>query len=242
MNLTPSFPRAVATEQVSETLVSNDVMPVVSVSAEKVAEESLLQLSPEERKRLIAHVFADDVKALVHQETQAGRAEGFALGQADAGEKIDKETAELKQQLAEQLEIVTGFIDRFDVDSLTLQETSFEQMYGWAVKACYQVLLCELTDPTILTRQLQTLIKETVAERELILEVHSSQVSVLKPALVLHPNISKVVANEQLKVGEFRLRLGRGEILSSLPSRLDQFHQLILVQLQRWQVDAQGQS
>jgi len=242
MNLTPSFPRALTTEQPAEPVLASEVTSVVAVSAEEIAEDSLMQLTPDERKRLIARVFADDVKALVHQETQAGRAEGFAKGQAEASEKLATETAELQQQLAEQLQIVTGFIDRFDVEALTLQETSFEQMYGWAVKACYQVLLCELKDPSILTRQLQTLIKETVAERELVLEVHSSQVSVLKPALVLHPNISKVVANDQLQVGEFRLRLGRGEILSSLPTRVEQFHQLILAQLQHWQVDVQGLS
>lgn len=242
MSLTPSFPRAASNEHAAEPALVTEVLTPEPVSAEQLAEESLLQLSSDERKRLIARVFADDVKALVHQETQAGRAEGFAKGQADASEQIATETAELQQQLAEQLAVVTGFIDSFDVDALTLQETSFEQMYGWAVKACYQVLLCELKDPSILTRQLQTLIKETVAERELVLEVHSSQVSVLKPALVLHPNISKVVANDQLQVGEFRLRLGRGEILSSLPTRVEQFHQLVLAQLHQWQTDAQGQS
>ena len=35
----------------------------------------------------------------------AGRAEGFAKGQADASEKIATETAELQQQLAEQLAV-----------------------------------------------------------------------------------------------------------------------------------------
>lgn len=233
---TPSFPQP--QHQISEeTSDPAELMQQVRSSHEQLAEQHLMQLSVEQRKRLLSKVFAEDLKTLVHQQTESGHSKGLAAGQAAAETQVRERIADLQQQQRDMKELM----ERLDISKLTLHESTMEQLYSWAVKACYQVLLYELQEPALLTRQLQTLIKETIAERELILEVSPAQCDLLRPTLLQHPNIGKILPCEALKSWEFRIRLGRGEILSSLPDRLEQLHQLVMQQIHQLSAVTGGQ-
>lgn len=229
MTFTPSFPKNLAEGVARPESAQHQDAPQQPTVAQLLA-----HMSQAERQKLIASVFADDIKALIKKETDLGYKQGYEAGLEDAEKTVDQQLKEQKALLTEQQHTLSQLIDNWDLTEIMVDSIPISQMYSWAVKACYQVLLCELQEPQLLTRQLTTLMKETVAEQDIIVEVHSAQAEMMKAAVLLHPTIRQVVSNDTLNAGEIRLRLGHGEILSSLPTRIAQLQQLILEQVNRW--------
>lgn len=221
----PSFPAP----QVEKTLKPAPLSPQTDVIS---VEEQILafaaQLGQDQRKRVLAQVFADDLKLLVTQETDAAQKLGLIKGTEQAALQQEQAIANLKAEQELQKTALADLIANFKPAELQLPANILPAMMTWQVEAVFRVLGHEARDKQFLLENLQKVVAETVLLKGVDLHCHPDDFEYLKEPVKVHPHINHVITNANLQPGDIRLVFGDSQITSSLAQRLQQLSSQIL--------------
>jgi flagellar biosynthesis/type III secretory pathway protein FliH len=221
----PSFPQP-QVELTLKPVPSSPQNDVISVENQILALAA--QLSKEQRKRVLAQAFADDLKLLVTQETEAARQLGLVKGTEQASVQQEQATANLKGELELQKAALAELIANFKPAELQLPANVLPTLMNWQVEAVFRVLGHETRDKQFLLENLQQVVAETVLLKGVDVHCHPSDINYLAELIKAHPHINNVVANTSLTPGDIRVVCGDTQITSSLAQRLQQLSAHIL--------------
>lgn len=225
MSAIPSFPLPKVAQTMSPEPLAQQA-DAISLADQLLALAG--QLSKEQRKRVLAQVFADDLKILVTQETEAAQKAGFAKGSEQASAQQEQVLAELKAELERQKAALADMITNFKPAELQLPDNLLPAMMNWQVEAVFRVLGHEARDKQFLLENLQQVVAETVLLQGVDLQCHPDDSAYLAEPVKAHPHINNIIPNPTLQPGDIRVVFGDSQITSSLAVRLQQLSSQLL--------------
>jgi flagellar biosynthesis/type III secretory pathway protein FliH len=225
MSAIQSFPLPTVAET-SVAVAKPQIHDVVSASDQVLALAE--QLDKEQRKRILAQVFADDLKLLVTQETDNAHKLGLAEGVKQAKAQSEQVTECLKAELVEQKSQLAELIANLKPTDLQLPVDVMPSLVNWQAEAVFRVLGHEVRDKQFLLANLKQVVAETALLQGIELHCHPVDVVYLTEPVRAHRHLNKVVANPALLPGDIRMVCGDSYVTTSLAARLQQLSAQLL--------------
>ena len=182
--------------------------------------DQLQQLDDETRQSLLAEAFSGELQNLVSESKE----QGFQEGQALADKAIEVAITNEREKLVELIEIWTSNIEQSTQDATWIIEEE-DNICVLLFKSLCHLLTTTLTTPTNTHEVLKNVIASYVDQNIKEVVISELQFSHLEELNVIDKlgDKVKVVADENMQPGSYRISLAAGRVEHQMSDALSQF-------------------
>ncbi len=190
---------------------------------------AIQQLDEQQRKQLVSSYFAKDIQQLVDEQTRKATDSGYEAGLKQAQNEQEKILSELKVEASKQAQKIEQLLTTFSQLTPKVAIDTEANLIELVVDSVFKLIGQQLTTSEHIAELINNLATEYSDEKELVIMLSKVDFEVFEQLTeqVNLPEGVKVMASNELKAGDHKLKLATGSVESILQNKLHAFIEVI---------------